>query len=86
MARGPRDKLTPMAEPAPKDEPRRHPLYFTLLALVALGTVPLPFLGRETVFLLGLPAWLWWSFGMTAAFAGLTSWGILRYWHTDDEA
>ena len=65
------------------DEPRRHPRYLILLALAAVGTVPFPFLGAPPVMVLGLPLWLWSSIGFTVALAGLTAWGILRYWKDD---
>ncbi|MCB1032503.1 MAG: DUF3311 domain-containing protein [Acidobacteria bacterium] len=67
------------------DEPRRHPRYLLLLGLVALATVPLPFIGSEPTILLGVPLWLWWSFGWTVALSLLTAWGLRRYWHDDEE-
>ncbi len=66
------------------DEPRRHPRFLSLLALTGLGSVPLPFLGREPVLVLGLPLWLLWSLGATVAMAALTTWGVLRLWKDDD--
>lgn len=66
------------------DEPRRHPLFLLLLALAALGTVPVLFVGRPLAVVLGLPVWLWWSIGCTVALSGLTAWGVLRYWEDDD--
>lgn len=66
------------------DEPRKHPLYLTLLVLAALGTVPLAFAGRELGSWLGLPLWLWSSLGFTLALSVLTAWGILRYWEDDE--
>ena len=56
-----------------------------VLGLAALATVPLPFTFAETRIVWGLPLWLWWSFTMTAIFAGVTAWGILRLWHDDGE-
>lgn len=65
------------------DEPRRHHRYMWTVALVAMGTSPLPFVGSETVLVWGLPLWLWWSFLMTATLSGLTAWGMLRLWRDD---
>lgn len=65
------------------DEPRRHPRYLALLLLLLLATVPWPFIGRPTVFLLGLPMWLWWSMAWTAALSVTTAWGILRLWRPE---
>ncbi|MEM7352288.1 MAG: hypothetical protein AAF657_15915 [Acidobacteriota bacterium] len=65
------------------DEPRRHRRYMWTVVLVALGTAPFPFIGRETALFWGLPLWLWWSFLMTAALSGLTAWGMLRFWRDD---
>lgn len=55
-----------------------------LLALLALGTAPWPFIGGATRSLLGLPLWLWWSGGMTCLLAVATSWTILRHWESSD--
>ena len=65
------------------DEPRRHRWYMTLLALVALGSAPFPFIGGETGIVLGLPSWLWWSIVMTTALSFLTAWGIHHFWKSD---
>ena len=67
------------------DEPRKHPVFLILLALVALGTVPIAFVGREPATLLGLPTWLWSSIVFTLLLSVLTCWGILRYWKGDDD-
>ena len=67
------------------DEPRRHPGFLLLLFLVAFATVPLPFVGPDPAFLFGLPLWLWWSLGWTAALSALTVFGIRRYWRDDTE-
>ena len=53
------------------------------LGLLALATVPFPFLGSETRFWIGIPLWLWWSASFTVALAVATAWMILRGW-TDD--
>ncbi len=60
------------------DEPRRHRRFMLILALVALGTVPFPFAGRELVMVLGIPLWLWSSAFATTALSALTAWGVLR--------
>ena len=67
------------------DEPRRHPRFLLLIALVALGTVPLPFVGQDLVLFLGLPVWIWWSLTFTALLSGLTAWGALRFWRDEDD-
>ena len=67
-----------------KDEPRRHPLFLALLAIAALGTVPVLFVGREPHSWLGLPVWLWSSMAFTWALSALTAWGILHLWKGDD--
>lgn len=67
------------------DEPRRHPWFMALLALAALGTVPVAFIGPQPALLAGLPVWLWTSLGATAALSALTAWGIARYWRDDAE-
>jgi hypothetical protein len=66
-----------------RDEPRKHPIFLSLVALAAIGTVPIAFVGREVTYLLGLPTWLWSSIGFTLALSGLTAWGVLRYWRDD---
>lgn len=66
------------------DEPRRHRRYMLTLGVITFATAPFPFIGRETVLVLGLPLWLWWSFGFTAALSGLTAWGLLRLWRDED--
>jgi len=65
------------------DEPRRHRLFMSAVAGVALFTAPFPFIGRELVLVWGLPLWLWWSFALTATLSALTAWGMLRLWHDD---
>jgi len=55
------------------------------LAILALGTVPFPFLGSSTRFLAGFPLWLWWSAAFTVALAVATSLTILRGWRDDDD-
>lgn len=67
------------------DEPRKHPGFLILLALVALATIPFPFVGPDPTLLLGLPLWLWWSLGWTAMLSALTAYGIQRYWRGDDD-
>ena len=69
-----------------RDEPRRHPVYMLLLAAAALGTVPIAFVGATERAWLGLPVWLWSSAGFTLALSCLIAWGVLRYWHDDDDA
>ncbi len=65
------------------DEPRHHRRFMLILGLTALATSPFPFIGQETVWVWGLPLWLWWSAGFTAVFSGLTAWGMLRLWRDD---
>ncbi len=65
------------------DEPRRHRWYLLLLALLAIATVPFPFVGRELRLFWGLPLWLWWSFGAITCLSLTTAWGILRLWTRD---
>ncbi len=67
------------------DEPRRHRRFMLTVVLVALATAPFPFIGRETVMVLGIPLWLWWSFAFTAALSCLTAWGVLRLWRDGDD-
>ncbi len=67
------------------DEPRRHRRYMVCVGLVILATAPTPFIGRDTVLMMGLPLWLWWSFGFTAALSGLTAYGMLRFWRDDSD-
>ncbi len=66
-----------------RDEPRRHPLFLALLGLAAVSTAPFALLGAPDASWLGIPVWLWASLGATACLAGLTAWGILRYWRDD---
>ena len=66
------------------DEPRKHPLFLILLAVAALGTVPVAFVGRPPAAWLGLPVWLWSSIGFTLLLSALTAWGVLRYWRDED--
>jgi membrane protein implicated in regulation of membrane protease activity len=66
------------------DEPRNHPIFMLLLALAALASVPVLFVGQPLVLWWGIPLWLWWSAGATLALSLLTSWGFARYW-TDGE-
>lgn len=67
------------------DEPRKHPVFLLLLALAAMGTVPILFVGRSSAAWLGLPLWLWSSIAFTFALSALTAWGILHYWKGDEE-
>lgn len=67
------------------DEPRRHRVFLLLLVLAMIGTVPLPFVGGQPFLVFGLPAWLLWSLGFTAAMAALSTYGILYFWK-DEEA
>ena len=67
------------------DEPRRHRRFMLILGLTALATAPFPFIGAETRLVWGLPLWLWWSFTLTAIFAGVTAWGILRLWRDEGD-
>ena len=66
------------------DEPRRHPWLMVLLAVTAVGAIPVAFVGAEPTYLLGLPVWLWWSLGFTIATSGLTVLAVLKYWHDDE--
>lgn len=53
------------------------------LGLLALGTVPFPFIGSDTRFFLGFPLWLWWSASFTVALSVVTATTILRGWRDD---
>ena len=64
---------------------RKSVLLPVLMALAALGTAPFAFVGREPFNVLGIPLWLWSSFGCTVLLAGLTSWWMLRAWPDDDD-
>jgi hypothetical protein len=55
-----------------------------LMAVLAIGTVPFGFVGREQVSLAGLPLWLWTSFLFTAALSAVTVWAVLRFWRDDE--
>ena len=66
------------------DEPRHHPRFLVLLGLVALATIPWPFVGENPALLLGVPLWLWWSLGWTAVLSALTAFGLQRYWREDE--
>lgn len=54
------------------------------IGATAIGAVPFWFIGRPEVFWLGIPVWLWSSFGFTAATAGITAYGIHRLWRGED--
>ena len=66
------------------DEPLRHRWFLILVGVMALGAAPLWFVGRETVFVAGLPLWLWSSMAFTAGLAVVTAWAMLRWWRDDD--
>ncbi len=70
-------------KPQPPDEPRNHRWFLILVGIISLLAVPFVFIGREVVFFLGLPIWLWWSITFTLALGALNIWGILRYWKDD---
>ena len=55
-----------------------------LLALACLASVPVFFVSPSPAVWLGLPIWLWWSFGWTVVLSLLTAWGLLRYWKDDE--
>lgn len=65
------------------DEPRQHRWLLIVIALLALGTVPFPFIGRPQVVLGGLPLWLWVSLALTVALAVVTAWATVRFWKDD---
>ncbi len=67
-----------------KDEPRNHPLFLILIAIAAVGAVPFWFVGRETVFVLGLPVWLWSSLAFAVGLSAVSVWGILKLWRDDE--
>jgi len=67
-----------------RDEPRNHPWLLILLAVTALATVPVLFIGRRQIAVLGLPLWLWSSLLFTVILSGLTTWGVLHFWRDDD--
>jgi len=66
-------------------EPRQHRWFIVSLAGLTLAAVPFWFVGRETVFVFGVPVWLWTSLGFTTALAALTAWGMLRLWDDEDD-
>lgn len=65
-------------------EPRQHRYFLALVAIASLGAVPFWFIGRDTVFVLGLPLWLWSSMFFTAGLSAISVWGILRLWKDDE--
>jgi hypothetical protein len=67
-----------------RDEPRNHALFLILVVVAAVGAVPFWFVGRDTVFVLGLPVWLWSSLAFAVGLSGVTVWGILRLWKDDE--
>ena len=67
-----------------QDEPRNHWLFLLLIAVAAVGAVPFWFVGRDTVFILGLPRWLWSSLAFAVALSAVLVWGILEYWKDDE--
>ena len=69
-----------------RDEPRNHWLFLILIAVAAVGAVPFWFVGRDTVFVLGLPLWLWSSLGFAVAPPAVSVWGILAYRQADQLA
>ncbi len=67
-----------------QDEPRRHVTFLVLAAITSIGAVPIWFVGRPTVFVLGVPLWLWSSMVFTAGLSAVTVWGILKLWKDED--
>lgn len=65
------------------DEPRRRPWLLIIIGLLAVGSVPFPFIGRPQVELGGLPLWLWVSLALTVALAVVTALATVRYWKDD---
>ena len=55
------------------------------MALAAIGTAPFAFSSSAPSYWLGIPAWLWSSFGCTALLSFLTAFWMLRYWPEDDD-
>ncbi len=66
------------------DEPKNHPIFLILLAVVALGTVPFLFVGSDPTFLFGIPLWLWSSILFTVALSAVTAFGIMFFWKDRD--
>ncbi len=66
-------------------EPRANRLFRWLTLIAILGTAPLPFIGAETRFWLGLPLWLWWSAGFTVLLSAVTAWGLVFLWRGEAE-
>ena len=66
------------------DEPRRHVTFLALAAFMSIGAVPIWFVGRPTVFVLGIPLWLWSSMVFTAGLSAVSVWGILKLWKDED--
>lgn len=67
-----------------QDEPRNHVLFLILVAVATVGAVPFWFVGRDTVFVLGLPIWLWSSLTFAVVLSAVSVWGILRLWKDDE--
>ena len=66
------------------DEPRRHVTFLVLAAIMLIGAVPIWFVGWPTVFVLGIPLWLWSSMVFTAGLSAVSVWGILKLWKDED--
>ena len=66
------------------DQPRSHPKFLLLAVVASIGAVPFWFVGRDTVFLLGIPLWMWSSMAFTAGLSAVSVWGVLTLWKDED--
>ena len=73
-------------DPARSSEPRASRPFRWLTLIAILGTAPLPFIGAETRFWLGMPLWFWWSAGFTVMLSSVTAWGLVVLWRGEEES
>ena len=66
------------------DQPLRHRTFLIVIAALTLATSPWAFVGRRVRLVFGIPVWLWSSIIFTVLLAGMTAFGILRWWRDDE--